>query len=259
MTLNSALYEGKVRHRRHWPVANQFHYRLFMLLLDLDELPQVFGLHPLWSLERSNLASFYRADHMGDPRIPLAQAVRSLVADRLNRAVTGPIRLLTHLRYGGYCFNPVSFYYCYDNRDQQVEAIVAEVHNTPWNEEHLYVFDRLDSLHPMTSWRRHCFRKAFHVSPFMDMDIDYDWRFRLPGSRLNVHMIDNFNGDPIFDASLSLQRRDFTHSALTRILFFYPLMTLKVIAAIHWQALRLYLKGALVYTHPGRRESSQGG
>ena len=259
MKLSSAMYEGTVRHRRNWPVVNQFQYRLFMLLLDLSELPQVFGQHPLWSLEGVNLASFYRADHLGDPRIPLERAVRGLVADRLGRPVRGPIRLLTHLRYGGYCFNPVSFYYCYDEGDQQVEAIVAEVHNTPWNEEHLYVFNRLDSLHPLSDWRRHCFRKAFHVSPFMDMDIDYDWRFRLPGSRLNVHMIDHYNGDPIFDASLSLHRREITHSALTRALFSYPLMTLKVITAIHWQALRLYHKGALVYTHPGRRGSSQEG
>jgi DUF1365 family protein len=259
MNLKSGIYEGTVRHRRYRPVLNQFRYRLFMLYLDLNELPHVFSLHPLWSYEKNNAASFFRADHLGNARVPLDQAVRELVAMQGGRTVMGPIRLLTHLRYFGYCFNPVSFYYCYDEDDAHVETIVAEVHNTPWNEEHLYVFDKLQNEHPSSHWRRHHFRKAFHVSPFMDMDIDYDWRFRVPGKKLNVHMIDNYKGKPIFDASLSLQRREMSHGALTRALFMYPLMTLKVITAIHWQALRLYLKGATVYTHPAKRQSLQNG
>jgi DUF1365 family protein len=255
--MKSGLYEGSVRHRRFWPVANQFRYRLFMLFLDLSELPHLFNRHPLWSYEKTNAASFYRTDHLGDARIPLVEAVRKLIAARLGHPPAGPIRLLTHLRYFGYCFNPVSFYYCYDRNDEQVETIVAEVHNTPWKEEHNYVFGPAHNYHPLSNWRRYLFKKAFHVSPFMDMDIDYDWRFRIPGDTLNVHMIDHFKGRRIFDASLSLQRRQISHFALTRALWFYPLMTLKVVAAIHWQALRLYLKGAPVYTHPAKLQSAK--
>jgi DUF1365 family protein len=257
MKLKSGLYEGSVRHRRFWPVSNQFRYRLFMLFLDLDEMPQVFSLHPLWSYEKRNAASFFRTDHLGDGGVSLKQAVRKRVASQLGQPAAGPIRLLTHLRYFGHCFNPVSFYYCYDEADQQLEVIVAEVHNTPWNEEHTYVFGRPQNKHPLSHWRRHCFRKAFHVSPFMDMDIDYDWRFRVPGTKLNVHMIDNYKGKPIFDASLSLHRHELSHFTLTRALCLYPLMTIKVLTAIHWQALRLYLKGAPVYTHPAKQQSAQ--
>ena len=233
-----------------------FQYRLFFMFLDLAELPTLFDIHPLWSYERFNIACFCRRDHFGDPKIPLDQAVANLVEDRLGRRPNGPIRLLTHLRYFGYCFNPASFFYCYDAADTEVETLVVENHNTPWGERHCYVLGAEQDEHPLKYWRRHQFAKAFHVSPFIDMDIRYDWRFRLPDDSIRVHMIDYEIGEKLFDASLTLQRRPINRQALTRVLLRYPLMTVKVISLIYWQALRLLLKRTPVFTHPKKRELS---
>lgn len=248
--MNSCIYEGRVRHRRFTPVVNAFQYRLYLLYLDLDELPRVFDVHPLWSVERVNAAYFRRRDHLGPQRVPLDGAVRDLVEERTGARPDGPVRMLTHLRYFGYCFNPVSIYYCWDRADRRVEAIVAEVHNTPWLEEHCYVFGEADNVHPHPDWRQFGFDKAFHVSPFMEMGIRYDWRFLAPGERIQVHM-NLFAGDvKRFDATLSLQRTPLTRRSLTRVLLAYPLMTWKVTAMIYRQALRLRRKGARVYAHP---------
>ncbi len=247
--MNSALYCGEVRHRRLSPVGNEFAYRLFQVYLDLDELDQVFRGRWLWSTTTPNLAWFRRADHLGDPATPLADAVRDLVESRTGRRPQGPIRLLTHLRYFGYVMNPVSFYYCCDAADKHVETIVAEVHNTPWGERHCYVLS--ESLNSGSDAKKlYRFEKEFHVSPFMGMRQDYAWRFNQPGAALAVHM-DNFERKgKLFDATLTLERREITGFELARALLLYPFMTAKVIAAIYWQALKLRLKGAPVHSHP---------
>ena len=159
----SCLYVGSVRHRRHTPRAHAFRYPLFLAYLDLAELDTVFRGRWLWSARRFALAWFRRRDHLGSPAMPLDQAVRDLVERHSGRRPQGPIRLLTHLRYFGYCFNPVSFYYCFDAQGEQVETVVAEVNNTPWGERHCYVLDGEPRLRYRTS-------KAMHVSPFMPMD-----------------------------------------------------------------------------------------
>ena len=175
------IYEGTIRHRRFRPVDNSFQYRVFFIFADLDRLSVLSGVHPLWSGDRVNLAYFRRRDHTGDPRLPLARSIRNHVERQTGLRPLGPVRILTHFRYFGHCFNPVSFYYCYDAADRSVETIVAEIHNTPWGEEHLYVLPAQESEHDSPHWRRHRFNKAFHISPFMDMGLRYDWRFRLPG------------------------------------------------------------------------------
>jgi DUF1365 family protein len=251
--MDSCIYEGSVRHRRFQPVQNAFQYRLFMMFLDLAELPTVFAGRWFWSPDRVNLAYLRRRDHLGDPRVSLEVAVRNLVAKETGHRPQGPIRLLTHLRYFGYCFNPVSFYYCYDESGQKVDAIVAEVHNTPWGEEHRYVFGDDRNEHPMPGWRRYQFAKAFHVSPFMDMDIWCDWRFREPGESINVHMINTTRGGTLFDATLRLRRREINERNLARVLLTYPAMTLKVTTMIYRQALRLWMKGAPFFPHPKKR------
>lgn len=251
--MKSCIYEGTIRHRRFAPVINQFQYPIFLVYLDLSELDRAFDAHPRWSNERFNIATFRRCDHVGDPRMPLDKAVREVVERKTGDRPGGPIRILTHLRYFGYCFNPVSFYYCFDADDREVTHIVAEVHNTPWLETHCYVFSVAANEHPAREWRRYRFAKAFHVSPFMDMDIAYDWRFRVPGERIAVHMINHHRGEKLFDASLSLHRRAMDRRTMSRVLRAYPLMTAKVIAAIHWQALRLWWKGAPYFTHPKNR------
>jgi DUF1365 family protein len=248
--MHSCIYEGTIRHRRFRPRPNLFQYRLFFMFLDLAELPTLFDAHPLWSNEGSNLASFRRRDHFGDPEIPLDRALAQLVEDRLGRRPGGPIRLLTHLRYFGHCFNPASFYYCYNSADTEVETIVVEIHNTPWRERYCYVLGAEHNEHPVKHWRRHQFAKDFHVSPFIGMDIHYDWRFRVPSDSLRVHMIDYQGGDKLFDASLALKRRKITRSALNMMLIRYPVMTGKVITMIYWQALRLVLKRTPFFAHP---------
>ncbi len=251
--MKSCIYEGTVRHRRFQPVRNQFRYRIFFMYLDLAELNTVFNCHPFWSLNRPNIATFRRSDHLGDPHAPLDAAVREHIHLQTGEYPQGPIRLLTHLRYFGYCFNPVSFFYLYNPADTRLQTILAEVRNTPWLEQHPYVLDSTLNEHPVPDWRRYRFKKAFHVSPFLDMDLDYDWRFRVPGRTINVHMRVLRDDQRMFDATLALQRRPLNRDALTRVLIVYPLMTLKVTMMIYWQALRLVSKRTTVYTHPKKR------
>ncbi len=252
----SCIYEGTIRHRRHLPRPNKFQYRLFFMFLDLDELPTVLDIHPLWSNQQVNLAYFRRRDHFGDPKIPIKQAVQNLVEERLGQRPQGPIRLLTHLRYFGHCFNPASFYYCYNPEDTDVETIVLEIHNTPWGEHFCYVLGAEDNIHPLKGWRRHTGAKIFHVSPFIDMDIHYDWRFRLPGEKLGVHIIDYQKESKLFDATLALERRPLNRQALSRLLLIYPAMTVEVVILIYWQALRLILKRTPFFTHPEKGDLS---
>jgi DUF1365 family protein len=246
--MQSCVYEGQVSHARFEPVAHAFRHRLFMLYLDLAELPSLFLGRGLWSATRPALARFRRADYLGDPREPLDESVRRLVAAATGRRPAGPIRLLTHPRYFGYGFNPVSFYYCFAGDRDVVESIVAEVRNTPWGERHCYVLDA-DS----GQVGRFTSEKALHVSPFMPMDVRYDWALSAPTRRLGVTMNVTQNGRRLFTAALDLRRRELTRLQLVRMLVAYPFMTLQVIAGIYWQALLLKLRGCRTYTHPGNR------
>jgi len=249
--MNSAIFEGWVRHRRRQPREHAFRYRLFMLYLDLTELETVFRGRWFWSARRWAPARFRREDHLGDPRQPLDEAVRQLVHEESGSRPEGPVCLLTHLSYFGYCFNPVSFYYCFDRGGEALEAIVAEVNNTPWGERHCYVLRGARAQGPAHTVR-YRLRKRMHVSPFMPMDAGYDWRFSEPGQRLAVHMENHVDGEKCFDATLKLERKEISGRALARVLLVYPLMTLRVFAAIHWQALRLWLKRVPVFDHPDK-------
>jgi len=255
--MHSCLYNGWVRHRRAGAAAHEFRYRIFMTYLDLAELPTLFSRFWLWSTRRPSLARFRRKDYYGPADQPLDAAIRDLVAKQTGVRPQGPIRLLTHLRYFGYCFNPVSFYYCFDAADSRVETIVAEITNTPWGERHAYVLPAASSTTDGDRLRFQ-FDKQFHVSPFLPMDMQYDWRFSSPGDRLFVHM-ENFRaGDKAFDATLVLDREEITSASLAKSLVAFPFITAKVSLAIYWQALKLWLKKAPFHTHPDKLATSEG-
>ena len=245
--MNSCLYVGHVRHRRFLPRRHEFRYTLFMVYLDLAELETVFQHRWLWSARRPALAWFRRADHFGDPQIPLDAYVRDLAERETGRRPQGPIRLLTHLRYFGYCINPISIYYCFKPGGEELDLLVAEVTNTPWGEKIGYV---LDVTGQTGGNQRAEFPKAMHVSPFMPMDLRYGWHSTPPGPHLAVHL-DVLKGPArMLDATLSLRRQPFDGRAMAGVLARFPFMTLKVVAAIYWEALRLLWKRIPIFSHP---------
>ena len=254
----SCLYTGHIRHRRFGPRRNAFRYRIYLSYLDLDELPGLFARRWFWSVRRPAPVWFRRADFLGDPCVPLDQAVRDRIEAETGRRPNGPIRLLTHLRQFGWNFNPVSFYYVFDASGARLETIVAEITNTPWDERYAYVLQVADAERVGAQGLRWQFDKRFHVSPFLPMDMRYDWRFSEPGDTLSVHMENWKDGQPQFDATLTLRREPLDGKSLARALAAFPLITLKVSALIYWQALRLLLKRTPFFTHPDKLRGGSG-
>jgi DUF1365 family protein len=226
--MHSAIYSGRLSHRRREPVTHAFRYGVTLLWLDLAELGQVFRGRWLWSARRPALAWFRRADYHGDADTPLDVAVRQLV-DR------------------------ETAHYLADTR---VEAIVAEITNTPWNERHAYVLlpERDRAARATMRFR---LGKSFHVSPFMPMEIDYDWRFSAPGETLAVHMTNLQRGRPVFDATLTLRRRRLTAPSMAGVLMRQPAASLAVVSRIYWQALRLWAKRVPFHVHPAKRTTER--
>jgi DUF1365 family protein len=237
-----AIFEGRVAHCRLHPHRHAFSYPICFAYLNLERLEEAFAGRSLWSCTSPSVAWLRRADHLGDRRQPLAQAVRELVAHSGEEAA-GPICLLTQLRYWGFVMNPVSFYFCFAERGDRLSAIVAEVHNTPWGERHCYVL-------PGDAANEIWLDKQFHVSPFLPLEMQYRFRFSAPAETLQVD-IDNFeSGERRFSASLELARRPWTTPNLRRALWRYPLQTHAIYAAIYWQALQLWFKGTPYFPHP---------
>jgi len=252
-----AIYRGTLRHRRFAPVDHAFTYPVFMVFLDVDRIAELARVSPFLSVNRWNWAAYDDRDHLGDPRLTLRERLAESAAARGLALPDGPIFLLTHLRYLGYCFNPVSYFYCYDWAGE-LSLVMAEVSNT-FGEMHPYWLD--GSIATRTGGGRHYdFDKAFHVSPFMPMDCRYRFGFTDPGDSLVVQITERKGEDLFFDATLRLEREPWSAPALHRALRRHPGMTLRVIAAIHWQAFRLWARRVPVYTHPkklDRKEASR--
>jgi DUF1365 family protein len=250
--MNSALCSGLVAHKRFGDKPHAFSNRVQLFLLDLAELNEVFRGRWFYSNGRANLVSFKRSDFLGDPGTPLEDAVRDRVEQQLGRRPLGSIRILTQLRTAGYSFNPVSFYYCYDGACE-LDAIVAEITNTPWRERHAYVLDAAGKTD--LTFR---FNKDFHVSPFFDMDHVYEWRFQIGDEQIGVSMTNFQAAQVVFRADLSLGLQPINGHNLAKALVRYPIQPLRMHLLIFWHAARLFLKRVRFFTHPEKRDPSSG-
>jgi DUF1365 family protein len=248
--MQSAIYSGTLRHRRQEPARHEFTYPLFMAFLEVDRIPELMQASPFASYNAFNWASFYERDHFGDARLALRERLKLDAAAHGIQLAEGKIFLLTHLRYLGYNFNPISLFYCYD-RAGRLDAVLAEVGNT-FGESHNYWLSGANRISPASARVYQC-PKAMHVSPFLPMQLDYRFVLPDPGERLIAHMDTLAGGNCALDATLSLRREEWSAASLHRALRRFPWMTAKVIAAIHWEALRLYSKKVPVFTHPARR------
>jgi len=222
-----------------------------MAYLDLEELPALVNAGVLRTARFAPL-SFRRENHLSSSPLPLAEAIRDLVNEHTSERPNGPIRLLTGLRCFGYYFSPLNLYYCFDPEDKTIETVVAEVSNTPWRETHHYVLSDGDRT-GQSNELRFSHRKDFHVSPFMQMDLRYDWKLSQPGSRLAVQITNRQDNETVFKAGITLARRELGRAQLVRVLLRYPWMTGRIVLAIHYQAFHLWRKRCPYYPHPKRR------
>ena len=240
----SGLYPGVVTHARLKPRKHALRYRIFMLLLDLDELEVLDRTLKLFSLKRFNLVSFDPTAHGDGSDIPLKTQVETQLA-AAGIARGGPVRMLAMPRILGLGFNPITVFFCH-RADGALSAILYEVNNT-FGERHSYLIPADDA--PLV--KQAC-EKGFYVSPFMDMDLSYAFRIRPPGDQVQVLVdVDDAEGR-VLATGFVAARQNLTDGALFRAWLSHPLMTVGVVAAIHWEALRIWLKGEKVRQRPAK-------
>jgi len=245
----SGIYVGHVQHQRFHPRQHAFKYRLFMLLLKLENLGNILQEIPLLDGRFPWFIRFQRSDYHGDLQINLDQAVRDTVEHFSGRRPTGTIYMLTHLRYFNYCFNPITLYYIYQPDGQGLDTMLVDVTNIPWMERYSYILPS-DQNPRQGDLYHYKTEKKFHVSPFMDMDHMYEFRLSEPGQTLSVHINSFKDNIKYFDATLILKKRELTTPNLIHAAWQYPFMTGKVAAAIYWQALKIWVKRIPYYNHP---------
>lgn len=234
--MTPSLYVGRIHHERTIPRKHSFSYPFFMWFLNLDKLNDVKSVGGWFSITRFALSHFKRSDYYGDPKVELCQAIKARMRELTGKSVEGVVCGLLNLRTLGLYFSPVNFYYGYDLQGG-LTHFLAEVSNTPWNERHQYAHYLPEKgytpEHP----------KAFHVSPFNHLDQRYRWKIMPPGKTLSIQInVDDERGH-VFTARLDLERRPLDFSNIRRELLKKPAMTLYILSAIYWQALRIYLKG----------------
>lgn len=257
--LHSQWLEGTIRHRRKAPAKHEFSYSTGMLALDLKEWHSVTRISPLFSLEQFNWLSLKRRDYFQPEKDSLLQAVTDQVSQATGWVPDGPVELITHPRYFGYVFNPVSFYFCYNAGDRPdsgavPKVILAQITNTPWKDTHVYCLETAGAEPTAAGWRseRFGFSKRFHVSPFNPMDQHYQWTFSFRGPELRIHMNVLQDDRKHFDATLVVRRTPLDRKELHRSLRKFPLEALKVVGGIYWHALKLKFKGVPFFPHPDK-------
>ena len=250
--MNSAIYQGIVRHKRYSPQPHEFSYKIFMPFIDLQDIDQFFQQSLLWSNRYPALAWFRRKDYFDKSNIPLEKVVKDFIKKQTGKNYHGNIRMLTHLRYFGYIINPITCYYCYDETAEHLEYIIAEVTNTPWHERCHYLIPT-----PSNGSGNYQFDKTFHVSPFMPMDMTYRWHSNSPDKQLNLK-IENFKEQElIFTADLDLHRVPANNQNLNNVLFQYPFLTMQIGMAIYHQAYKLWRKGVTYIPRPTNHSVSE--
>ena len=300
MPQGHSVFEGWVTHERYQPKSHYLRYKLFYLLLDLDQLDSLNSISPWWSTQSLNLVQFRRNDYLPSASQTksihdtdaLKQAVIDVIFKATQKRFEGKVFLLTNLRYWGYCFNPVSYYFCYDN-NHKLAYIVDEVTNTPWKERHQYVHEchqQADDVEPKPSSHiddkpahtvQFKFNKDFHVSPFMPMAMHYQTTYRLKQRKVLIHMelfesmlkfipetnkTEQHKTEPqpsnqkpkaVFYATMNLSGQPLTSSIANGLPFRFPLQCSKIIVAIYWQALQLWLKKIPFFSHPNSLDSTK--
>ncbi len=236
----SCLYLGTMRHVRMQP-RREFRHDLALFYIDLDELPRLLGGRLL--RRTPGPLRFRRRDYHGDPSAPLRAAVHDTMRRQTGVELTGPVRILTTLSSFGACFNPVSFYYCFEPDGETLAGVLAEVTNTPWRERHAYA----------TIGTRGQFDKAMHVSPFMSMDQEYRTWTEPPAESLSVRIESNRDGQAVFAASLAMRRRELTPGQVRTALLARPLTPLRTLTLIYAHAVAIRLAGVRVVRHPSGR------
>ena len=249
----SVLYEGVVTHVRHKPKKHGLRYRVFSLLIDLDEMEALSRRLRFLSLERFNLFSLYRSDYGAGDDHPLKDQITSLLRQNGIDLEGGRVHLLAYPRMLGYVFNPLCVYFCY-SRAQKLAAVIYEVHNT-FGERHNYLF-RVDGDGDGDGGTiaAHSADKCFYVSPFQSVDGRYVFNLSLPGEKLALSIRAEDASGGHLTAAFTARRRPLTDKTLLGLAIKLPLMTLKVTAGIHWHALRLWLKGLKIYRHGDRHD-----
>ena len=234
---NSCIYSGFVTHRRFKPKRHFFKYKTFSLLIDLREIKNLEERIKIFSYNRFNILSFYNVDHGPRDGSSLSDWVKKTLSEAKIDLGAGTIKLLCYPRFFGYVFNPLSIFYCYDD-NSQLKAILYEVKNT-FNEQHTYVFR---CTKPANLILHKC-NKKFYVSPFIEMKTSYNFRLLKPGKKLNVLIKQNDENGLLLIARQSGKRLDLTSKNLLLEFLKHPLMSAKVIIAIHFEAFRLWIKG----------------
>lgn len=245
--LNSRIYIGQVRHQRFSPRPHRFSYKIFLVALDLDELPLLNSVSAWFKCDKFAPLSFKSSDYLGGAHKFSKTAVWQKVAQLGGDDLGTRVLFIGQVRCFGLYFSPINMYYCYDQQ-QQLRYLLAEVSNTPWNERFYYLIDmQKETLSD----------KEFHVSPFMDLDMQYHWRIKDPKKHLSLH-IENHNGQKIFSASLVMTSMPFSNQNLRHCVLSIPSMALKTLAGIYWQALKLFCKGVPYISHPDAKEADDG-